>query len=79
MVISPHLYVTKCCEIVHKEDPRHVDINRGIWSVFFILQESEVRSVYKEVLILLAFYREVTLVDASRQQQDVFVEVSKLG
>ena len=46
---------------------------------FFILQESEVRSVYKEVLLLLAFYREVTLIDASHQQQDVFVEVSKLG
>ena len=49
--------------------------------VFFVLfcmaQESEVQSVYKEVLLLLAFYREVTLVDAS--QQDGFVEVSKLG
>ena len=43
------------------------------------LQEIEGEDVYKDVLLLLALYREVTLVNASSQRQNVCDEVcSKL-
>ena len=40
------------------------------------LQESGVQGVYKDVLLLLALYREITLANASFQHQNVSEEVS---
>ena len=41
-------------------------------------QETEMQSGCKEVLILLALYREITLTNGSRQRQNISEEVSKV-
>ena len=42
------------------------------------LQETEMQSVCKEILILLALYREVTLTNGSLQGQNISEKVSKV-
>ena len=41
-------------------------------------QETEMQSGCKEVLILLALYREITLTNGSLQRQNISQEVSKM-
>ena len=50
------------------------------WTLINILwlQATEMQSVCKEILILLALYREVTLTNGSLQRQNISQEVSKM-
>ena len=46
--------------------------------MFLLLQETEIQGVRKEILLLLALYREITLATVSLQQQNVSEEVNKV-